>query len=112
MSKKLRTKKLRTKIANTSPCPTSVRLFLLMITVGLFATHPSAAAQTANIPQVEIPGGGYRIAGTAMSKTDGRPLAHARIFVRDVKNRQKFQSVVTSENGKFEFSGRTGRSPV
>ena len=88
-----------------SPCPTSVRWFLLMIAIGLFGIQPSAAAQTANVPQTGIPGGGYRIAGTAVSKTDGHPLAHARILVRDVKNRQKFQSMVTSENGKFEFSG-------
>jgi hypothetical protein len=38
-----------------------------------------------------------------VSKADGRPLVRARITVTDAKDPQKTQSVVTSEDGKFEF---------
>lgn len=85
---------------------TSSRLFLLMTAFCLpaapgLATAPSA---NANVPQTEIPGG-YRIAGTVVSKTDGHSLAKARVVIRDVKNPQNFQSLITSEDGKFAFSG-------
>jgi len=40
-----------------------------------------------------------------VSKVDGRPLTRARITVQDTKDSKKFQSVVTSEDGKYEFSG-------
>jgi hypothetical protein len=40
-----------------------------------------------------------------VSKTDGHPLARARITLRDAKNPQKFQSIVTAESGKFAFDG-------
>ena len=52
-----------------------------------------------------VPSGGYRIAGTVVSKVDGRPLARARITVRDAKDPKKFEFIITSENGKFEFNG-------
>ncbi len=62
-------------------------------------------AQTATAPQAGTPSTGYRIAGTAISKTDGHPLARARITVRDVKDSQKVESQVTAEDGKFDFAG-------
>jgi hypothetical protein len=40
-----------------------------------------------------------------VSKADGRPLARARITVRDTKDAKKFQSLLTAEDGKYEFSG-------
>jgi hypothetical protein len=48
---------------------------------------------------------GYRIAGTVVSKADGHPLARTRVTVRGVKDPQKFQSLVTSDDGRFEFTG-------
>jgi uncharacterized surface anchored protein len=65
----------------------------------------AAAAQSANTPPPGISGGAYKIAGTLVSKTDAHPLAHARVTIRDVKNSDKFASLVTDEDGKFEFSG-------
>jgi Carboxypeptidase regulatory-like domain len=47
----------------------------------------------------------YRIAGTVVSKADGHALVRARVTVTDVKDAQKFQTLVTSENGRFEFGG-------
>lgn len=49
--------------------------------------------------------GSYRIAGTIVSKTDGHPLTNARVVLASVKARQNPQSVVTSDEGKFEFTG-------
>ena len=38
-----------------------------------------------------------------MSKADARPLARVRVTLRETKDQQKFESMVTSEDGKFEF---------
>lgn len=70
----------------------------------VLAESALAASQAASVPP-GIVSGGYRIAGTVVSKTDGHPLGRARITTRDAKDQQKFESVITSENGKFEFSG-------
>ena len=63
-----------------------------------------AATQTPATPQEAASGGNYRIAGTVVSKLDGHPLARARVTARDAKDPQKFASVVTAEDGKFEFT--------
>ncbi len=81
----------------------SIRSFLLM-TVLSACGGLAFASQTANAPQASG-ASGYRIAGTVMSKTDRRPLFHARILLRDVKDVQKTESVVTGEDGRFEFTG-------
>lgn len=81
------------------------RLFLMMTALCLLGARGLAVAQVANAPQRPIPGGGYRIAGTVVSKTDGHPLARARIVIRDAKNPKNFQFVITTEDGKFQFSG-------
>jgi len=52
-----------------------------------------------------IPGGGYRIAGTVISKSDGHPLVRARVMVREENDRRKLVSMLTSTEGKFEFTG-------
>jgi hypothetical protein len=85
--------------------PTSIRPFLLMMVLCLSAAQRLLVAQTANIPQAEISRDGYNIAGTVVSKTDGHPLVRARVVIRDVKNQQNFTSMITSEDGKFQFSG-------
>src|SRR6266567_5609760 len=83
----------------------AVRASLLRMTLlCLLGTPTWTAAQTTGVPQT-IPGNGYRIAGIVVSKTDGHPLARARVIVRDTKDPQKFESVVTAEDGKFDFRG-------
>src|ERR1700752_3921722 len=77
---------------------------LLMTALCLLGARALTAAQTPSIPQT-TPVNGSQIAGTMVSKTDGHPLARARVTVRDARNPQKFESVVTAENGKFEFNG-------
>jgi hypothetical protein len=82
----------------------SVRWFYLVMALGLFGTRALAQSQPANISPSSDPGGD-RVAGKVVSKVDGHPLARARIFIRPARDRQKFQSMVTSDDGKFEFSG-------
>ena len=90
-------------------CSNSIRWFRFLFGMSMalcwFGARALAAPQTANIPSASIPVGSYRIAGTVVSKADGHLLARARITVRDAKDFQKFQSIVTSEDGKYEFSG-------
>jgi len=78
---------------------------VLIRVLGLLGTRTLSVAQTANTPQPSTPAGNYRIAGTVVSKTDGHPLARARITLRDAKAPQKFESLITEEDGKFEFTG-------
>ena len=82
-------------------CPTSVRSSLLMAALYLLGATALSAGQAANVSQAA--NGGYRIAGTVVSIADGHPLAHARISLRNADT-QKLQSMVTSEDGRFEFA--------
>jgi len=66
-------------------------------------------AQIVNAVQAASSGGPYRIAGVVVAKSDGNPLARARIVVQDVKNSEKFESMITAEDGKFEFTGVPAR---
>jgi hypothetical protein len=86
-----------------STIPISVRS-LLTTALCLLGARAFTAAQTPGIPQT-TPGNGYRIAGTIVSKIDGHPLARARVTLRDARNPQKFESILTAEKGNFEFSG-------
>src|SRR5215467_4129776 len=80
------------------------RRLLFSILLWLCAT-PEICPQSAIVPPTSIPGGGYRIAGTVVSKADGHPLARARVLVSNVKDQKSVLSMVTSDDGKFEFSG-------
>lgn len=80
-------------------------LFLLVMSLHLLVAPTQPAAQTGYEPQPSTPAGTYRIAGTVVSKTDGHPLARARITLRDARSPQKFESLITSQDGKFEFTG-------
>jgi uncharacterized surface anchored protein len=85
----------------------SWRSFWLMTALCLLGARAwtVAVAEAASASQAGNPGNGYRIAGIVVSKADGHPLARARVTVRDAKDPQKFQSLVTAEDGKFDFSG-------
>src|SRR6267378_7296423 len=87
-----------------SSCPISVRPFSLTMSLCLFATGALTQSQPANISQATNPRG-YKIAGTVVSKADGHPLSRARVFVRQARDQQEFQSMVASDDGKFVFSG-------
>lgn len=48
---------------------------------------------------------GDRVAGIVVSKADGHPLSRARVVLAGVKNRRIRESVITTDDGKFEFNG-------
>jgi hypothetical protein len=60
-------------------------------------------AQTANSPSAGNTAGLYKVSGTVVSKSDGHPLGRARVTLREDKNPQKFESVITEDDGKFVF---------
>jgi uncharacterized GH25 family protein len=86
-------------------CPTPRMATLLVMIVLLIGLLQSSVAQEAKTSRTAGAGDTYRIAGTVVSKTDGHVLANARVTVSDTKNSQKVESVVTSEDGKYEFTG-------
>ena len=79
---------------------TSMSSFLLIAAVHFVVAVPSIAQNSPPAPE-----GTFRIAGTIVSKTDEHPLTNARVILASVKARQSPQSVITSDDGKFEFTG-------
>ncbi len=69
----------------------------------------SALAQTDGPQRTLIPSGRYRIAGTVINAKTGSPLAHSRVTIADAKNRQSMESVVTGNDGRFEFHVPAGK---
>jgi hypothetical protein len=67
----------------------------------------SAQAQTEN--RTQIPSGPYRIAGTVVNAKAGNPLARCRVTITDSRNRQSVQSVITGDDGRFEFHVPAGK---
>jgi hypothetical protein len=69
-----------------------------------------ASAQTAKIAKTEpLPTGAYRIAGTVVSAKSGSPLARVRVQLMDASNRQSPRSLVSSNDGRFEFRVIAGK---
>ena len=56
-----------------------------------------------------LPAGAYRIAGTVVSSTTGEPLARARVVVQDTKQRQSIQTMMTGDDGHFDFHVPAGK---
>src|SRR5215472_8976491 len=75
-------------------------LSLLIAAVCFASGFPSSAQNSTTAPEAT-----FRIAGTLVSKADGHPLAGARVVLANTKARQSPQSVITSDDGKFEFAG-------
>ena len=53
--------------------------------------------------------GQFRIAGTVVNRQDGTALDRVRVILRNVKDPKDVQSVLTREDGRFEFEVRTGK---
>lgn len=82
----------------------SICRLLLAAMLGWSGIPASLAQQTASIPPAGVSAGGYKIAGTVVSKVDGRPLAGVRVTIRDAKDPHKFEFMITAEDGKYQFS--------
>jgi hypothetical protein len=83
--------------------------FVTLLIAGCAAYCSVAAAQIENGQGGVIPSGPYRIAGTAVNAKAGGPLARARVSISDSKNRQNLQSLVTGDDGRFEFHVPSGK---
>jgi hypothetical protein len=70
----------------------------------LLAQSAALSAQT-QTPVSEAGTGSFRIAGTILSAREGHPLSRARVSLRDVKNPQHQISMITGDDGHFEFAG-------
>src|SRR5215475_10367483 len=51
----------------------------------------------------------FRIAGTVVNRQDGSALDRVRVILRNVKDPKDVQSLLTGEDGRFEFRTRAGK---
>jgi hypothetical protein len=81
---------------------------MVLVILGMALLQPGAAgaAQNQNPASQEGPRSGqlFRIAGTVVSATTGAPLSQARISLAETRDRGKVISMITSEDGHFQFS--------
>lgn len=80
-----------------------IRIALALL--GLALSQPGCAGARQNpAGQEGTPSGQtFQIAGTVVSATTGAALSQARIFLSEVTDRGKTVSMITSEDGHFEF---------
>lgn len=74
------------------------------ILVCVLASCANLAAQSSPAHQPTPSLATFRIAGTVVSASGGHPLARARVSVTDTKNPEKTESMITAEDGHFEFN--------
>jgi len=87
-----------------SPSPSGVRLTLFVLSLLSIPSHLCSAQAPA--PAQDTPQNSTsRIAGTIVNALDGSPLGRARISIFETSNRTNSVSLITSENGHFEFPG-------
>jgi Carboxypeptidase regulatory-like domain len=83
--------------------------FLAGIAVAWIILRGGAYAQGEDVARTRIPMGSYRIAGTVVNAKTGGLLARSRVTIADAKHRQSMQSVVTGDDGRFEFHVPAGK---
>src|SRR5260370_42436500 len=79
------------------------RCAFVVAACGASLAHGFAATQTINSQGSANAAAVYRVAGTVVSKTDAHPLDRVRVTLRDAKDSKKFESLITTEDGKFGF---------
>jgi hypothetical protein len=72
--------------------------------LALFAAPRDARPQTPPAQDVSRPAESFKIAGTIVNAITGAPLSQARVSIAESRDRSKPVSLVTSEDGHFEFS--------
>ena len=84
----------------------SSRLMLVL----LLGCAPLAEARgTPQQPQGDAPQSQFRIAGTVVNSISRSPLPLVRVVLRDVRNTKDVQSVLTGDDGHFEFQVKAGK---
>ena len=74
------------------------RFWRIALVVGALCCVPCFGEQT-------NAGGGFRVAGVVVSAKTGAALAQTRVILINTKRRREAVSMVTEENGRFEFTG-------
>jgi len=82
------------------------RMILAVAGSALFPLGMADAAQYPNpaLQESSKAAQSFKIAGTVVSSTTGAPLSQARISVAETRDPAKVASLITSEDGHFEFS--------
>jgi uncharacterized surface anchored protein len=80
------------------------RIVLSICGLALVQSGSALAGQNPAVQEGSRAGQSFRIAGTVVSATTSEPLSQARISLAETKDRAKTISMVTSEDGHFEFS--------
>ena len=78
-----------------------------IVTLGILALSLSVSA--AQSPGGELPAAPIRIAGTVVSTSGGGVLAWTRVILRDTRNPKNLQSLLSGEDGRFEFHVTGGK---
>ena len=64
---------------------------------------------TAQSPQGQPSGTPFRIAGTVVTAAGGSPLSRTRVTIQDAKDPKNVHSLLTGDDGRFEFHVRAGK---
>jgi hypothetical protein len=80
------------------------RFFAVLVACMLLQTV-NAVGQAAVPTPPNLSGGGFRIAGRIVDAKTGYPIARARVSAFDTRNPQRSVSMLSLEDGRFEFSG-------
>jgi len=83
----------------------------VILASGLILLHslPVFAAQSSTGMQMQSSSPAFRIAGTIVNSIAASPLGRARVSILDARNPQNVQSMITSEDGRFEFKVTPGK---
>src|SRR5882762_9394066 len=87
----------------------SLRLPCVLLAAALLAASSFLLAQTAKPLPSRKPQGSYRILGTVVNSKTSQPLSRVQVAVTDTKNPQNTQTMVTSEDGRFQFQVGAGK---
>jgi protocatechuate 3,4-dioxygenase beta subunit len=80
-----------------------LRLRKSLIVAFVLLSRSLPAAQLLSPPQTSPSSPAFRIAGTVVNAIGGNPLVRARVIIADAVNPRNSQSMVTSEDGRFDF---------
>jgi len=77
--------------------------FLVVCLLCILLLSTGVLAQNAPAPQIATSSNLFRIAGLVVSANTGQPLGRARVILADTKNRRRSQTLITAEDGRFQF---------
>jgi len=81
----------------------------VLLAAALLAASSFLLAQTTKPVPSRKPQGSYRILGTVVNSKTSQPLSRVQVAVTDTKNPQNTQTMVTSEDGRFQFQVGAGK---